>query len=59
LQVEQARQDLANLYDFEPYAAFQRVDMDGNGKMYVMDLYAFLHENDKSHICIKDIQLLI
>ena len=26
LSVEKARQDLANLYDFEPYAAFCRVD---------------------------------
>ena len=33
--------------------------MDGNGKMYVMDLYKFLHENGKTHICIKDIQLLV
>ena len=33
--------------------------MDGNGKLYVMDLYDFLQESDKTHISIKDIQLLI
>ena len=29
--------------------------MDGNGKMYVMDVYDFLQETGKTHIGIKDI----
>lgn len=42
LSVENARQDLANLYDFEPYAAFCRVDGDGNRLIYTWDIYQFL-----------------
>ena len=47
LSVEQGRQELANLYDFEPYAAFCRVDMDGNKLIYCMDVYNFLQQNDR------------
>jgi hypothetical protein len=42
LSVEKARQDLANLYDFEPYAAFCRVDGDGNKLIYTYDIYKYL-----------------
>lgn len=37
---------MALLYDFEPYAAFCRLDKDGDGELYVSDFYNFLVEND-------------
>lgn len=46
LQVEDYRQRLAMLYDFEPYAAFKRIDKDDDGDIYTTDFHHFLREND-------------
>ena len=59
LSVEKARQDLANLYDFEPYAAFCRVDADGNKAVYTHDIYEFMQDNDRTQFSIKDVQLMM
>lgn len=45
LQVEDYRQRLAMLYDFEPYAAFKRIDQDDDDAIYTMDFYNYLREN--------------
>jgi hypothetical protein len=42
LQVERQRQYLAKLSDFEPYAAFQRVNRSGDGKVTASEIYSFL-----------------
>ena len=47
LNVESYRQKLAAQYDFEPYAAFCRLDADGDKNLYTVDFYNFLHENDR------------
>ena len=54
LEVEQCRQDLAALYDFEPYAAFCRLDADGDGNIFTIDFYNYLHQNEREHFGIKD-----
>ena len=59
LSVEQARVELADLYDFEPFAAFNRVDGDKNKKIYTMDIYEFLQENNRNRYSIKDVQLMM
>ena len=48
LDVEMSRQKLASLYDFEPFAAFSRLDVDGDGEIYVVDIYNFLVENERT-----------
>ena len=55
--MEKVREDLANLYDFEPYSAFCRLDRDGNKKIYVMDVYNFLQDNNRKQFSVKDVQL--
>ena len=52
--VEKHRQQMASLYDFEPYAVFCRLDADGDKEIFTIDLYKFLHQNDKTHISLKD-----
>jgi Ca2+-binding EF-hand superfamily protein len=47
------------LYDFEPYAAFKRIDQDDDGEVYVMDFYRFMRENDVTQFTIKDCQLMM
>jgi len=42
------------LYDFEPYAAFCRLDQDGDDNLYTIDFYNFLRENDINQFTIKD-----
>lgn len=54
LNVEEYRCKLARLYDFEPYAAFCRLDADGDGKLYTKDFYNFLRENDINQFSMKD-----
>ena len=59
LSVENARQDLAKLYDFEPYAAFCRLDADCDKKLYTIDFYNFMIENDRKQFSLKDCQLMM
>lgn len=47
------------LYDFEPYAAFKRIDQDDDGEIYTLDFYNYLRENDVTQFSIKDCQLLM
>lgn len=42
LQVERQRQVLATLADFEPYAAFQRVNRNGDDIITALEIYSFL-----------------
>jgi hypothetical protein len=42
LQVERQRQLLATLADFEPYAAFQRVNRNGDDIITALEVYTFL-----------------
>lgn len=42
LQVERQRQLLATLADFEPYAAFQRVNRNGDDHVTALEIYSFL-----------------
>ena len=58
LNVEMYRQKLASLYDFEPYAAFCRIDTDGDKEIFTIDFYNFLQENDRTQFSIKDCQLM-
>ena len=44
-QVEFARQMLAQLSEFEPHAAFQRFDSDGDGAISSVDILKFLRAN--------------
>lgn len=59
LNVEEYRQKLAMQYDFEPYAAFCRMDADGDKHLFTLDFYNFMHENDRKQFSIKDCQLLM
>ena len=59
LAVEKCRQKLASLYDFEPFAAFTRIDADGDKAIYCLDIYNFLQDNDRKQFQIKDVQLLM
>lgn len=56
--VEKKRQELANCFDFEPYAAFCRLDSDDDAEIYMMDFYNFLRDNDIKQFTYKDIQLM-
>lgn len=47
LEVEQCRQNLASLYDFEPYAAFSRIDQDNDKCVFVLDFYNFLRDQGR------------
>ena len=42
LQVERARQNLAALSIFEPFATFTRFDRNSNNKVTDLELYSFL-----------------
>jgi hypothetical protein len=42
LQVERQRQYLAKISEFEPYAAFQRVNRNGDGRVTALEIYSFL-----------------
>ena len=42
LQVERQRQLLATIPDFEPYAAFQRVNRNGDEVVTALEIYSFL-----------------
>lgn len=42
LNVELYRQEMAKLYDFEPYAAFCRLDADGDKQIFTVDFFNFL-----------------
>jgi hypothetical protein len=42
LQVERQRQVLATLADFEPYAAFQRVNRNSDDIVTALEIYSFL-----------------
>jgi hypothetical protein len=47
------------IYDFEPYAAFCRLDKDGDDHLYTIDFYNFLRENDIKQFTMKDCQLMM
>lgn len=67
LNVELYRQKLAMLYDFEPFAAFKRLDTDDDGYIYTMDFYNFMSSRDNvnsnvqssSRWTVKDCQLMM
>ena len=59
LNVEEYRQKLAAQYDFEPYAAFCRLDADGDKELYTVDFYNYLKENDINQFSMKDCQLMM
>lgn len=42
--VERQRQQLAQSPNFEPYAAFQRIDVEGTGDLDAFDFYRFLRQ---------------
>ena len=42
LAVERQRQNLARVPDFEPFAAFSRLDRNANNKLNDMEIYNFL-----------------
>ncbi len=42
LAVERQRQLLATLPDFEPYAAFQRINRNGDDIVTALEVYSFL-----------------
>lgn len=42
LQVERQRQLLATIADFEPYAAFQRINRNGDEYVTALEIYTFL-----------------
>lgn len=59
MSVENGRTELAHLYDFEPYAAFCRLDKDKKQKIYVMDVFNFMQENNRFNFSVKDVQLML
>jgi hypothetical protein len=42
LIIERQRQYLANIQDFEPFAAFQRVNRRGDHRVTALEIYSFL-----------------
>ena len=61
LQVERQRQRLVTCHrDFEPYAAFRRMDINNDQKLDAFEIYNFLRDNDPSSLyTIRDCQLII
>jgi Ca2+-binding EF-hand superfamily protein len=59
LSIEQLRQRLAANPDFEPYAAFLRLDKGQMKNLSPEDLLIFLHENDRPHYTLRDCQYVI
>ncbi len=47
-QLEVLRQILCEQYDFEPYSAFQRIDVDRKGFLIPLDIFYFLNDNEVS-----------
>ena len=47
------------MYDFEPYAAFCRLDKAKRNKLYTADIHEFLVENERKQFSIKDVQLMV
>lgn len=45
-EIEKLRQSLAEKHDFEPYAAFKRIDSSGLGYITITDLHQFLKDNN-------------
>ena len=48
LEVENKRQALSSLYDFEPYAAFSRIDQDADKHIFTIDFYNFLRDQGRN-----------
>ena len=42
MQIEFARQNLCKAQNFEPYAAFQRVDREDKGYILAKDVYRYM-----------------
>jgi Ca2+-binding EF-hand superfamily protein len=59
LQVERQRQLLATLSDFEPFAAFQRVNRNGDDIVTGLEIYNFLRDNGVNHATLKEVQLIV
>lgn len=59
LAVEQERQQLASMRDFEPYAAFQRIDRSARGYINGKDVALFLKDNECPQHSSEDCRLLI
>lgn len=54
LMIERQRQNLASLREFEPYAAFTRVDRDHKGYITAKDIAIFVRlDNWSSHFIIE------
>ena len=59
LVVERQRQQLALEKDFEPYAAFKRVNRNNDDKVTAIEIYQFLKDNHVSYVSVKDCSLLL
>jgi len=42
LQIEKQRQLLADITQFEPYAAFQRVNRKGDSRITALEIYSYM-----------------
>lgn len=59
LAIEKLRQMLAAIKEFEPYAAFQRIDRENKGHLTSASLCAFLKENGFREIEKEDLAFLV
>ncbi len=59
LIVERQRQHLAAVSDFEPYAAFKRVNRSGDEKVTALEIYYFLRDNGVNYCTLVDCGFLL
>jgi len=59
LAIEKLRQMLASIKDFEPYAAFKRIDRDDTGFVTSKKLCLFVKENGFRELNKEDLALLV
>lgn len=50
ISIERQRQSLSRLREFEPYAAFSRIDRENNGYICGKEIKEFLIENGYHHL---------
>jgi hypothetical protein len=59
IELENQRQNLGELPLFEPYAAFMRIDRNGDGELRPIELLNFLRDNGADYVNESDCYYII
>jgi Ca2+-binding EF-hand superfamily protein len=57
--IEKLRQSLASTMEFEPYAAFQRIDREGQGYLNSKKICKYLKENGYRELTKEDVMFAV